>query len=263
MKKTLLLMSVILMSLMAQAQNVTGKWSGILQSKGQKYELVFHVSSIGEKLISTMDSPKQNFFGFKTTSTELKDSMLTISMKNANMEFQGKLLSDNRLVGIFTQLDQITFLELRNEKYAINKSKIEIPKKYHSYSYYIDTVQLGNNSRAIQSMPIKKGRTLAVILNCQTTDTNQIKMKSELVDHLTGNGFTVICIQSAVDMQSAIEYLYTLDIVNTKKISTLKMGEETFMLTRLDSKKCISKEIARTENKVKTMNLLTDWLIRG
>lgn len=263
MKKTFLLMSVTFLSLLTQAQNVTGKWSGMLNIKDRKYELVFHVSRNGEKLISSMDSPKQNFYGFKTTSTEFKDSMLTIRMDNANMEFMGKLLKDNRMVGIFTQLDRITFLEMRNVKFPVNKPKMEMPKKYHWYSYYIDTVKLKNNSIAIHSMPFKKGKISAVILNCETSDTNQIKMKSELVDHLTGNGFTVICIRNSDDMQSAIAYLNALNTVNTKNISTLKMGEKTIMLSRLDSEKTISKEISRTENKVKTINTLTDWLIRG
>ncbi len=264
MKKSILILGAIVISTFIQAQNLTGKWSGVLNSNGRQYEIVFNISRSGENYSSTMDSPLQNFFGFKTTSTEFKDSLLTIRMDNANMEFQGKLLKNNKFVGIFSQLDDITLLELGKEKTAIEKPLAQLPRRYQSFSYSIDTIQLNNNSWAIQTMPIKKGKCKSVIINCNEANGCNCKIKTELIDHLTSNGFSVICIQNTDDKQSAIDYLAALKTIDAKRISTVQlMTDKSIKFSLIDAEKIISRQIAMTENKVKTFNKLTNWMIRG
>jgi uncharacterized protein len=261
MKKSILILGAIAISIFIQAQNLTGKWSGVLNSNGRQYEIVFNISHSGENYSSTMDSPLQNFFGFKTTSTEFKDSLLTIRMDNANMEFQGKLLKNNKFVGIFTQLDDITLLELGKEKINLEKPLVKLPRRYHSFSYSIDTIQLKNNSLAIQTMPIKKGKCKSVVINCDDANKYSCKLKNELIDHLTSNGFSVICIQNSDDMQPAIDFLADNKSINTKRISTLQMmNDKSIKFSLINAEKIISRQIAMTENKVKTFNKLTNWM---
>lgn len=264
MKKSVLILGAMVMSMFIYAQDLTGKWSGVLNSNGRKYEIVFNISRSGDTYSSTMDSPLQKFFGFKTTSTEFKDSLLTIRMDNANMEFQGKLLKNNKFVGIFSQLDDITLLELGREKINLEKPLAQMPRRFHSFSYSIDTIQLNNNSWAIQTMPIKTGKSKSVILNCIEAKGCNCKMKNELIDHLSSNGFSVICIQNAEDKQSAIDYLAALESIDAKKISTVQvMTDKSIKFSMIDAKKIISRQIAMTDNKVKTFNKLTNWMIRS
>ena len=157
MKKAILIIGLMLGSFVSQAQNVSGSWSGILHLQGNEIKVVFNLTKNGENYETMMYSPSEKGNGFSTTSTEFKDSILTIRMDKSGLQFQGRLMKHNVIKGVFTQMDAQYPLELTNPKLTVSKPAVKMAQKYHAYSYYIEDVTLENNEMANLNFPIKRG----------------------------------------------------------------------------------------------------------
>jgi hypothetical protein len=78
MKKLILL--IVLIPCLAQAQDIIGKWNGILSVKGMELRLVFHISREDSTFVAKMDSPDQKAFGITTSVTNFENSTLNIDI---------------------------------------------------------------------------------------------------------------------------------------------------------------------------------------
>ena len=79
-------------SVSAQAPKVVGDWEGNLKiPSGIELRLVIHVIEKGKALTSTMDSPDQGSNGLKVDETVFKDGDLTLTLKQINGSFAGKI----------------------------------------------------------------------------------------------------------------------------------------------------------------------------
>jgi len=272
MKKVFLIIGLLLSLLISHAQNVNGSWSGILQLQAKELNVVFNITKNGDNYITTMDSPSQNVYGFSTTSTEFKDSILTIRMDNANMSYQGRLVAEGRIRGVFTQMGKLYSLDItNNEKNKVKSTAKKSSGNYHNYSYYVDTVSVDNASNAMITIPVKKGKTPAIIIECEqcitTSETafNKNNNINQLIDYLTSNGFTVLYSNGEqIDTTAAISYLKTISTVNQNKISILKISDHK-MVAKVFSdhkKNMLIKEITNSNNKISAYNQLTNWLLR-
>jgi uncharacterized protein len=76
MKKLILL--IVLIPCLAQAQDITGQWNGILNVQGMKLRLVFHISREDSAYDAKMDSPDEKALGIPASATNFTNSTLNI-----------------------------------------------------------------------------------------------------------------------------------------------------------------------------------------
>jgi len=231
--------------------------------------VVFNLTKNGENYETMMYSPSEKGNGFSTTSTEFKDSILTIRMDKSCLQFQGRLMKHNVIKGVFTQMDAQYALELTNPKLTVSKPAVKMAQKYHAYSYSIEDVTLENNEMANLNLPIKRGKMKAVVIECdyekmdakeKVGNKNSI---NELSDHLSSNGFAVLYFTTCISTESAIAHLKTLPEVNNMKISVIKISENGITAMHLNEgkKKSAIKEIKKVGDKIYVFNQLTNWLL--
>jgi len=113
MKKTVLIISLVLCWGMLQAQRVNGTWVGNLDLNGNVIEVIFHVTETANGFVTTMDYPAQNAFGISTTSTAFENAIITILLDDESTHYQGRLMKDNTIRGIFTQMGSEHYLQLK------------------------------------------------------------------------------------------------------------------------------------------------------
>ena len=99
MKKTIMILAIVLTSLTVFGQNITGDWNGRFHLKGKDLKVVFHISKTRSGFKSTMDSPDQKEFRMPVTFTSFNDSILTLEIVNAGIEYLGTIDKDNNFVG--------------------------------------------------------------------------------------------------------------------------------------------------------------------
>ena len=117
MKKIIISMVFVLSAFMANSQNITGKWNGSLNLHGKQLRIAFNISKTSNgSYKSTMDSPDQKVFSMLTTTTTLKDSILTIQIENAGIEFVGTMKSTGKFVGVMKQSGESFPIELLDSK---------------------------------------------------------------------------------------------------------------------------------------------------
>ena len=281
MKKLVLTIALLVAGYFAQAQNVCGSWNGILTIKDREISVVFNVTKQGDVYTSTMDSPSQKAKGISTTSTTFVDSILTIRMDDANMQYRGRWMRNNQMKGIFTQIGKFYALNLTNNRInqTVNAKKELKVLNYYAYSYYFDTVMLDNSfnreiTKVVYYQPIKKGKVSAVVLMCDAKNSNVTnhqtyqKELTELAEHLCNNGFAVICINTTntIDLTNmAINHLKSISKINTDKISVVKLNETNIQgtFTTKNRAKQLNKEISKINTeKVASFDEITRWLLK-
>ena len=99
MKKAIMIFAVVLTSVTMFGQNITGDWNGKFNLHGKELKVVFHISKSKTGLKAKMDSPYQKSFGIPVTNTSFKDSVLTLELTNAGIEYLGTIDQYNNLVG--------------------------------------------------------------------------------------------------------------------------------------------------------------------
>ena len=121
MKKIIIAVFTVLVSITAFGQDITGQWNGVLKVPGMQLRLVFNISKTDNGLMATMDSPDQGAKGIPTTSTTFENSSLKITIANAKIEYEGVLGNDQIIVGTFKQSGQTFPLNLSKEKIDYTK----------------------------------------------------------------------------------------------------------------------------------------------
>jgi len=253
MKKTVLIAFVILTSLSIFAQDISGKWNGILNVQGTQLRLVFNITRADNGYSSTMDSPDQGATGIPVTSTSYENSILKLEISTAGIQYEGTLDKENVFVGTFKQAGQSFPLNLTKGK--VEKEKVIRPQEpTKPYSYYSEDVKFENIKDNIVlagtlTIPEKDGNFPAVILisgsGPQNRDEELMGHKPFLVlaDHLTKNGFAVLrfddrgtaestgdyktatSLDFARDVESAIKYLQTRKEINKNQIGLIGHSE--------------------------------------
>jgi len=93
----------IVLSSVALAQDITGDWQGELKFQGNALGINFHINTTENGFASTMDVPLQGVEGYKSDATTYIDSLLTIQIKELGIQYQGKLVLKDTIVGNFSQ----------------------------------------------------------------------------------------------------------------------------------------------------------------
>ena len=253
MRKTVLVLFVILTNLSIYAQDISGTWNGILKVQGIQLRLVFNITQTEKGYSSTMDSPDQGAKGIPVTSTNYENSILKLEVSNAEIKYEGTLDKEGAFNGTFKQGGQSFPLILTKKK--IEKEIVVRPQEpIKPYPYYSEEVKFENKKDKIKlagtlTLPEKNGKFPAVILitgsGPQNRDEELLDHKPFLVlsDFLTKNGIAVLRFDDrgtakstgdfknattfdfATDVEYAIEYLQKRKEINKDKIGLIGHSE--------------------------------------
>ncbi len=253
MRKTVLVLFVILTNLSIYAQDISGTWNGILKVQGTQLRLVFNITQTEKGYSSTMDSPDQGAKGIPVTSTNYENSILKLEVSNAGIKYEGTLDKEGAFNGTFKQGGQSFPLILTKKK--IEKEIVVRPQEpIKPYPYYSEEVKFENKKDKIElagtlTLPEKNGKFPAVILitgsGPQNRDEELLGHKPFLVlsDFLTKNGIAVLRFDDrgtakstgdfknattfdfATDVEYAIEYLQKRKEINKDKIGLIGHSE--------------------------------------
>ena len=253
MRKIALILFTTLISLSIYAQDISGKWNGILKVQGIQLRLVFNISQTEKGYCSTMDSPDQGAKGIPVTLINYENQTLKIEVLNAGIQYEGTLNKENVFVGTFKQGGQSFPLNLTKEKVEAEKM-IRHQEPTKPYTYYSENVKFENKRDEILlagtlTLPEKEGNFPAVILisgsGPQNRDEELLGHKPFLVlsDYLTKNGIAVLrfddrgtaestgnfatatSLDFAKDVEFAIKYLQTRKEINKNKIGLIGHSE--------------------------------------
>lgn len=242
MKKTGILILIILYAFSGFAQEIRGSWYGALELPTGKLRLVFHITEKDGVFHSTMDSPDQGVKGIPTTTTTFRDTRLTISIPEIRAEYTG-VFSGAEIKGTFTQGAPLPLILSKQETKPERPQEPQPPYPYHSEDITFENTQAGITLAGTLTLPQKSGVYPAVILisgsGAQNRNEEIFGHKPFLIlaDHLTRQGIAVLRFDDrgfglssgnhdtstsadfATDVEAAVGYLR-----KRKEIKTLQIG---------------------------------------
>jgi hypothetical protein len=252
--KTLTILFTLLLSVcIVSAQEISGKWYGLLKLPGTDLTVVVNISKTeAGAYTATMDSPDQGAFGIPVNSIKYENKQLELKIDALQAAYKAELV-DMVLKGTFTQMGQDFNLNLSQEE--IKKTKALRPQEPQKpYPYYDEEVTFTNSKAGIKlagtlTLPKKGEKFPAVVLisgsGPQNRDEEVFGHKPFLVlaDHLTHNGIAVLRFDDrgvnqsegdhstatsadfATDVESAVAYLKTRSEIDLKKIGLMGHSE--------------------------------------
>lgn len=253
MKRLNIFLTALIIVLSVSAQDITGEWNGMLKVGGMQMRLVFHISKTDTTYTATMDSPDQGANGIPMTSASFKNSVLSIKMIAARIEYNGTLDSSGIVTGTFKQAGQSLPMNLSRK--AIEKVQVKRSQEpTKPYPYYSEEVSFKNKKDSISlagtlTLPKKTGKFPVVVLitgsGPQNRDEELMGHKPFLVlsDFLTRNGIGVLRFDDrgsfaskgnfakattadfANDVEAAVNYLKTRKEIESKKIGLIGHSE--------------------------------------
>ncbi len=113
MKNILIIIVLFIFLKPLSAQNLEGKWLGLLKIQGMELDLYFNISKKENNYSATLDVPKQGAKAIPVTAVELKDSILNISVGAIGMTYFGILKNDSLVTGEFKQMGTLLPLDLK------------------------------------------------------------------------------------------------------------------------------------------------------
>ncbi|WP_375577578.1 alpha/beta fold hydrolase [Marivirga tractuosa] len=184
------------------AQNIEGKWQGLLKVQGMELTIVFNISKENDTLIATMDSPDQGAFGLDVQEVTFEDNELNIGMNIPPIQYEGTLKSTGEIEGIFKQAgNDIPLVLSQNEVKKSNKKKPQDPVEpfpYKSQDVTFENKTAGIKLAGTLTMPSEGKNFPAVVLisGSGRQDRNEALLGHKpflvLSDHLTKQGIAVL-----------------------------------------------------------------------
>lgn len=207
MKKLLFVVLASTMSLISQAQDVTGDWYGNLEvMPGMTLPLVLHITETAGTYTGTLDSPDQKAFDIPITDLTYADMNLSVAITTMGITYEGTLDSDGIVEGTFKQGGQTMPLQLTREAIEV-KAPIRPQEPKAPFPYTLEEITFENKAaNATFSGTItlpkvifrgkKKLPAVILISGSGPQDRNEeiLGHKPFLViaDHLTRNGIAVL-----------------------------------------------------------------------
>jgi len=198
MKKLLIAILVFSTISFANAQDIAGRWQGLLNAGGTNIRLVFNVSKNADNTYTTtFDSPDQNAFGIKCNSTSVVKDSLTATVDVAHIVYKGLWDRKDAITGTFKQNN--TFFTLNLKRNDLIRPQTPKPP----FGYYTEDVEYDNTAKTLHygatfTRPNGNGKYPAVIIitgsGTQDRDGTLFghKLYWVLADYLTKNGIAVL-----------------------------------------------------------------------
>jgi len=130
MKSVCLFLSCLFFSVLTFGQNITGKWTGVLDVGGVKLKVVFNVSKGDQGYQATMDSPDQGVNGIPVTKTTFEPPKINFEISNVGIEYNGEI-KEEKIYGFFKQSGQQFPLDLKKEMLPKNVLITSKNRDYH------------------------------------------------------------------------------------------------------------------------------------
>ena len=251
-KAIALSLAIILNSTFLLAQDITGQWNGALNIQGMNLRIVFHITKTDDGYSSTMDSPDQGAKGIPVTATGFDGSNLSLEVRNIGLLYEGAFDVDS-ITGTLKQ-NGMSFPMVLKRTVVEAKPVVRPQEPKPPYSYISEDVTFENQTAGITlagtlTIPEKGNNFTAVILisGSGAQDRNEEIMGHKpfliIADYLTRRGVAVLryddrgTAQStgnfldattadlATDAESAVAYLKTRKVINSKKIGLMGHSE--------------------------------------
>ncbi|WP_134091589.1 hypothetical protein [Olivibacter sp. XZL3] len=103
-------------TLTSGAQEINGTWSGLIQVPQVELPLVLHVNGADGAYQATVDSPKQQKFGLPVDTLTFENDQLRFVLVNLRCVYEGKVVQQDSIEGIFTQAGTSIPLNLGKKK---------------------------------------------------------------------------------------------------------------------------------------------------
>lgn len=233
--------------------DVSGTWQGLIQVN-TNLRIVVHITRKADGTYSsTLDSPDQMANGIASDATSFANNQLTFSIKRLSVNYNGTLVNDSTIEGVFKQGVQLNLTLHRTEYVApVAIARPQTPKP--TFPYKEENVVFRNADLDIQyggtlTLPQGKGRFPCVLLitGSGQQDRNETLFGHQpfavIADYLTRRGFAVLRVddrgagtttgdfQNATtndfvdDVNASINYLKTRSEINDFKIGLLGHSE--------------------------------------
>ncbi len=102
MKKNILSIALILLSLPVFSQTITRSWKGTLNAMGAKLPVVFNIEKSDTIYTATLDSPEQGAFGIPLSKITFRNDTLHIEASALGVAYTGVFATDS-IYGTFSQ----------------------------------------------------------------------------------------------------------------------------------------------------------------
>lgn len=254
MKQRFFALSLILLlfSMSANAQSITGDWQGILKVAGTELTLVFHIQNADGELSATMDSPDQNASGIPVSDITFENPNLHLEVGDGAIVYDATLTNDS-LSGTFQQNGMNIPLNLHRgaaeEKTAVRPQEPQPPFPYKSEELTFPNKKAGITLAGTMTIPHEDKKFPAVILisgsGPQDRDETLFGHKPfwVIADYLSRNGIAVLRFDDrgtaksggdfttattadfATDVAAAFSYLKSRDDIDTQKIGLIGHSE--------------------------------------
>lgn len=251
--KKILLIGLLTISNYLSAQNITGKWYGLLKVQGTELRIVIDVIKNGDGYTCTMDSPDQGAKGIFVDTTLFINSKLHFVINRAKISYDGEFNRD-KFIGTFKQNGQWIPLDFGRDAIESNVKFVRSQEPTKPYPYYSEEVKFKNKEAGITlsgtlTLPQKKGKFPVVILisgsGPQNRDEELMGHKPFLIlsDYLTRKGMAVLRFDDrgtgeskgdfktattkdfASDILSAVNYLMSRKDIDKKNIGLIGHSE--------------------------------------
>ncbi len=201
----ILIILTILQSVSAQnldKNSITGSWLGKIRAGAIELRVIFNLSVVAnDSLVATLDSPDQGAKGIKLGPVTFTGETIKISAGALLAEYNGKIINDTLIEGIWKQAGNSLDLNLTKLKAEFVQNRPQEPKP--PYPYISEDVVFKNTIDSFVlagtlTIPEGEGPFPAVILisgsGPQNRNEELMGHKPFLViaDYLTRNGIAVL-----------------------------------------------------------------------
>jgi len=184
------------------AQDITGKWYGILDAMGTELRIVIELEKEVDSLKGTMTSPDQSSQKIALTTATFREGQLNLTIDKLTASYEGAWQQNGDFHGTFSQMGYKFPLNLSREQ--IEKESANRPQEPQPpYPYDVEDIIFSNPDAEIRlagtlTIPKGKGPFHAVVLvsgsGPQNRDEEILGHKpfKVIADHFTRNGIAVL-----------------------------------------------------------------------
>ncbi|MBP4139475.1 alpha/beta hydrolase family protein [Flavobacterium geliluteum] len=133
--KTKILTLMLLSILFIFAQEITGSWQGELDVQGMKLPLIIHIKKDGNKLVSSLESPKQGVTNIPISTISFIENQLLFDATSLGLSYSGKY-NNETIDGIFKQGGMeipLIFTKLKDGETTNKIKRPQTPKAPFNY----------------------------------------------------------------------------------------------------------------------------------
>ena len=234
-----------------EPKDTQGSWSGTLDV-GVPLRLVINLSSSGDSLMATMDSPDQGTYGIPAGPVTITGNNIVIAVESIAGEFAGKFVNDTLIRGTWSQAGSSFPLTVVKGAKVPDLRRPQEPME--PFPYIVGEYSFRNDIFDIElagtlTIPEGEGPFKTVIMitgsGPQNRDEELMGHKPFLViaDYLTRNGIAVLRYDDrgvgasegyydsatsadlATDVAAAFNFLKTVSVVDTLNIGLIGHSE--------------------------------------